>query len=156
VDGLAGRDLLIEQIGGLFWAIFDAGPATGTLVLDDVPGTFGKGDVKVTHFPFYADYFRVCDNFNIWMTADLDHFRCEDSYGAVIGRKGLVELGHVASDARTFLDQIDPESGGGHIEGGLNAADSATDDHHVSEIAFDRDVLHLSSSFRALQAPQPK
>jgi hypothetical protein len=32
----------------------------------------------------------------------------------------------------------------------LNTADPATDDHHVSKIAFKRGFFHLPSSFRVM------
>jgi hypothetical protein len=49
--------------------------------------------------------------------------------------KGLVQLGHVAADARPFLDQVDLESRGRQVKRGLNAADAAAHDHHVAKIA---------------------
>ena len=65
---------------------------------------------------------------------------------AVVGRKGLVELGHVAADARRLLDQVHLEAGSGKIEGGLDTADPSADDHDVSEVAFGRiftQLLHI-------------
>ena len=56
------------------------------------------------------------------MPADLDQFGCEYSHGAVIGGEGLVELGHMAPDARRFLDQIDLKTRSGEIKRGLNTA----------------------------------
>jgi hypothetical protein len=69
------------------------------------------------------------------MPADLDQFRCEDSHGAVIGGKGLVQLGHVPPDARGLFNQVNLETGGRKIKGGLNAADPSTHNHDVSKRA---------------------
>jgi hypothetical protein len=69
------------------------------------------------------------------MPADLDQLGCEYSHGAVIRRKRLVKLGHMAPDARRFLNQVHLKTGSGKIERGLNTADPSTDDHDVAEIA---------------------
>ncbi len=66
------------------------------------------------------------------MPADLDQFGCEYSHGAIIGGKGLVELRHVAADARRLFNQKDLETGSGEIKRGLNAADASADDHDIS------------------------
>jgi hypothetical protein len=73
------------------------------------------------------------------MPADLDQFRCEDSHGAVIRGKGLVQLRHVAPDARGLLNQVNLETGRGKIKRGLDAADPSTHNHNVSE----RTVLQI-------------
>jgi hypothetical protein len=65
------------------------------------------------------------------MPADLDQFRGEDSHGAVIGGKGLVQLRHVAPDARGLLNQVNLEAGRGKIKRGLDAADPSPNDHDV-------------------------
>jgi len=70
------------------------------------------------------------------MPADLDQFRCEYSHRAVVGRKGLVKLSHVAADGRRFLNQVDLETRSAEIEGGLNSADPATDYQDISEITL--------------------
>ena len=69
------------------------------------------------------------------MPADLDQLGRQYSHGTVIGGKGLVELGHVASDARRFLDQVNLKTGSGKIERSLDAADASTDNHDVTKIA---------------------
>ena len=56
--------------------------------------------VKVSCFPFYTFNFSIGEDFYIWMPADLDQLGCEYSHGAVIGRKGLVKLGHMAANGR--------------------------------------------------------
>jgi hypothetical protein len=68
------------------------------------------------------------------MPADLDQLGCEYSHGAVIGGKGLVELGHMAADARGFFHQVDLEAGCGKIKGGLDPAYASTHNHDVSKV----------------------
>jgi hypothetical protein len=77
------------------------------------------------------------------MPADLDQFGREDSHGAVIGRKCLVKLGHVAADARRSLNQINLKPGFCKIKSGLNTADPAANNHDVSEMT-------VSDAFRKL------
>jgi hypothetical protein len=68
------------------------------------------------------------------MPADLDQFGREYSHRAVIGWKGLVKLGHMASNAWCLFNQVDPKPCGGKIQGGLNTADPSADNHYVSKI----------------------
>jgi hypothetical protein len=90
---------------------FHTGAAAGALVLVDITGLLGHGDLEVAHVPLDTIHFSVGQGLDIVMTAELDHLWCEDSRGAVIGGKGLVQLGHVAADAGPFLHQIDLEAG---------------------------------------------
>jgi len=68
------------------------------------------------------------------MPADLDQFGREDSHRAVIGGIGLIKLSHLAANGGRFLNQINPITRIGKIQGGLNTADSATDNHNIPEI----------------------
>ena len=78
------------------------------------------------------------------MPADLDQFGCQYSHGAVIGRKGLVQLGHMTTDTRRFFNKVNLEARIGKIKSGLNTADPATDNHNISEIMFA--FFHFSRS----------
>ncbi len=62
-----------------------------------------------------------------WL-ADIDHLRGHDALGAVEGREGLGELGHVAADGGVPLDQHHLVAAVGDIEGRLDAGDAAADD----------------------------
>jgi hypothetical protein len=94
------------------------------------------------------------------MPADLDQFGGEDSHGAVIGGKGLVQLGHVAPDARGFLHQINPETRRGQVQRGLDTADSATDNQDIADMfvgeiftkLFHLFFFHFSIPFNWLSA----
>jgi len=67
------------------------------------------------------------------MPADLDQFRCQNSHGAVIGRKGFVQLGHMPTDTGPFFNQIHFKPGGGKVQGGLNTTDSATNHQYIAK-----------------------
>jgi hypothetical protein len=81
------------------------------------------------------------------MPADLDQFRREDSHGAVIGGKSLVQLRHVPPDAWGLLNQVNLEPGRSKIKRGLNAADSSTHNHDVSKIAVRETLANLFNLF---------
>jgi hypothetical protein len=58
-----------------------------------------KGYRKIPLLPRDAFYLCQGEQLDIDMPADLDQFRGEDSHGAIIRRKGLIQLGHNPSDA---------------------------------------------------------
>ncbi len=93
-----------------------------------------EGDLEVARLAFDAGNLRVGHDLDIGLPVAFDEFRQLDAHRAVVGRKRLVELGHLAADGRRLLHQIDLEAGGGEIERRLNAADAAADDHHVPAI----------------------
>jgi hypothetical protein len=128
-------------------AVFYTGSTTRAFLLKDIPGFFGKGYLKVSYCSLYTVDFSIGENLYIGMPADLDQLGCEYSHGAVIGREGLVKLGHMAPDARCLLDQVDLEAGSGKIKRGLNAADPSTDDHDVSKIALSNILAKLLDVF---------
>ncbi len=82
------------------------------------------------------------------MPADLDQFGRKYSDGAVIGRKGLVELGHVAANSRRLVDQVNLKARTSKIEGGLNTTDPSTHNHDVSgvipKLFFNSFFFHFS------------
>jgi len=59
------------------------------------------------------------------MVGAFDHLWGQDTHGAVIGGKGLVQLGHSAPNARVFLNQIDLNAHICKVYGGLNTGNSA-------------------------------
>jgi hypothetical protein len=157
VHGLVAGYVLVEPIGVLYRAVLYAGGAARAFVLDDVARFFGQRDRKVACLSVYTIDFGIRENVYVGMPADLDQFGRENSHGAVVGRIGLVQLGHVAADGRGFFDQVDLEARGGQIQRGLDAADTATDHQDISEMIlprplaqlFDRLVFHRSFLFLA-------
>jgi hypothetical protein len=59
------------------------------------------------------------------------HLGREDARGAVEGREGLVEHGHVAADRGPALDEVDLVPGVRDLEGGLDPGDPRPDDERV-------------------------
>ena len=62
------------------------------------------------------------------MVGDIDHLGGHDALGAVQGREGFGELGHVAADGGFPLDQDDLVAAVGDVQGGLDAGNAAADD----------------------------
>ena len=95
---------MIVWIRDLDRAVLYTGPATRTVVLDNVSGLFIQGDLEVSRFPLYSVNFSIGQDLYVGMPADLDQFGREYSHRAVIGGKGLVKLGHMAANARPLFN----------------------------------------------------
>jgi hypothetical protein len=80
------------------------------LVLQNIPGLFRQGYLKVACLSFYTGNFSIRQDLYVGMPADLDQFGCQYSDGAVVSRKGLVKLGHMAANRRCLVDQVDLET----------------------------------------------
>jgi hypothetical protein len=65
------------------------------------------------------------------MPTDIQQLRRENSYGAVIGGKSLVQLGHFAAYAGVLFHQVDLDSHLTEIQGSLHACYSTTDYQNV-------------------------
>jgi hypothetical protein len=132
VDGFVFRDLLIELIRVLDRAVFYTGRTTSAFILQDISGLSDQSDPEVSRLSFYTVNVSIGQDFYVGVPADLDQFGCKYSYGAVVGGKGLVKLGHMAANGRCLVDQVYPETSRGKIQRGLNTADPSTNHHHIS------------------------
>ena len=138
---------MIIWIGDHDRAVFHTGGTTRAFLLYDVSGLLDQGYPKVSCFTFYTVNFGIGEDLDIGMPADLDQFRRENSHGAVIGGKGLVQLGHVPADGRGLLHQIHPVTRCGKIKSGLNTADPPADHHHIPEMAVSNPFTKLLNLF---------
>ena len=111
MDRLVLRDLLVEGVRVFDRAVFDAGRTPRAFFFQNIPGFFRQGDLEIPCLPGDTVYFRIRQDLDIRMPADLDQFGCENSHRAVVGREGLVELGHVPADGRCLLYQVYLEPG---------------------------------------------
>jgi hypothetical protein len=64
------------------------------------------------------------------MPTDIQQLRRENSYRAVIGRKGLVQLGHLSANAGIFLDKVHLNAHIPEIESGLHSRYSTAYDEN--------------------------
>jgi hypothetical protein len=134
MDCFIVRYFLIKLIRVLDRAVFYTDCTAGAFALVNIFGLFIQPYLEVPCFPRYTVNFSIGEDFYILMPADLDQLWREYSHGAVIGGKGLVQLGHMAPDAGRFFHQVNFKAGGGKIERGLNTADPSANNHYVSKI----------------------
>ena len=142
MNGFILRHFLIKLIRVFHRAVFYTGRTARAFILYNVPGLLGQSYLKVSSFAFYAVDFRIRQDLDIGIPADLDQFGCENSYRAVIRGKGLVKLGHVAANGRRAVHQIDLETRSRQIERGLNSADSPSDHHDVAKMMVFETLAH--------------
>jgi hypothetical protein len=147
MDGLVLRYILIELVRIFDRAVFHTGGATCAFALDNIPGFFEQGYLEISRLPGDSVNFRVGVNLYVLMPADLDQFRCKYSHAAVVGREGLVQLGHVAPDTGRLLHEVNLETRIGQIQRSLDAADPAPDNHDVAKIAVATTFTKLLNIF---------
>ena len=68
------RYVLVERIGVLNRAVFDASRTPRAFVLENVPGLLDQRDLEVSHLSFDAIHFSVRQDLYVRMPADLDQF----------------------------------------------------------------------------------
>jgi hypothetical protein len=114
-------------------AVFDAGPAAGASVFYNVTRALANLDLEIAGFAFNGFQIRVCDQLDIQVPADLDQYGGDDSHGAVVGGKRLVQLGHDAADGGGFLQKVNIIAGVREIQSGPHAGDAAADDQYAAD-----------------------
>jgi len=65
------------------------------------------------------------------MSTDIRHLGREYSDSAVIGGKGLIQLGHLTADAGQGLHQVDLNAHIGQVQRGLHARNAPSDNQNV-------------------------
>jgi len=147
VDRLVHRYVLVVLVRVLRRAVLHADGAARALVFLDIAGFPQECYVEVSRLALHTVNLGVGEHFDVGMPADLDQLGCENSHRAVVGREGLVELGHVAADRRGLLDEVHPEAGGREVQGRLDAAYAPADDHDVAEVALSAGLHQLLDIF---------
>jgi hypothetical protein len=66
--------------------------------------------LKVTDLAREFSYLAVSQQVNVRMPTDIQQLRRENSYSAVIGGKGFVQLGHFAADTGVLFHQVDSDT----------------------------------------------
>jgi len=147
MDGFILRYFLIKLIRVFDRAVFYTGRTTRALVLQNISGLFNQRNLEVSCFPLDTVNFRVGQDLYVWMPADLDQFGREYSNGAVIGGKGLVKLGHMATNGRGLVNQVNLKARRGKIKRGLNTTDPSTHNHDVSKMTLCETFTKLLNLF---------
>jgi hypothetical protein len=87
-------------------AVFHTSAATRTQIHFDAAGAFSYLDFKIARNAINRLQISISNQFNIQMPADLDQYRGDNSHGAVVGRKRLVELRHDPANGWGFFKKI--------------------------------------------------
>jgi hypothetical protein len=137
MDGFILRYFLIKWVRVYDRTVFHTGRTASAFFLRNISGLSNQSYPEVSCFSFYSVNVSIGKDFYVGMPADLDQFGCKYSYGAIIGGKSLVKLGHMATNGRSLVHQINLKTRGGKIKRGLNTTDPSTDDQHITKgIAF--------------------
>jgi hypothetical protein len=134
MDSFVERQILIVRVGDLDRAVLRAGRTACAPVFDDVSRPFGQGDFEISRFTLHPVNVGMCQEHDVRMPAAFEKFWRLDTHGAVIGGEGLIELGHLATDGRRLVNEVDLETGAGKIERSLYTADPAADNQDIAEI----------------------
>ena len=132
VHRLVQRQVLVERVGDLDRAVFDADGAAGALVLVDVARLLGQRHREVAGRSLHAGDLGVGHDLDVGVPVALDELGRLDAHRAVVGREGLVQLRHLPADGGGLLHQVDLEAGRRQVQRRLDAADAAADHHHVA------------------------
>ncbi len=143
MDSLVVRNILVKFIWVLDRAVFCAHGAAGALVFPDIAGLFPQPDPEITRFPLYAVNFSIGNDFDVGVPVDLDQLGREYSHRTVIGGEGFIQLGHVAPDGGSPVNQVNLEAHCGQVQGSLDPADPSADHHDVSEITAGKTFKQL-------------
>jgi hypothetical protein len=78
--------------------IFNARAASRAAIFNDGAGAFSDFDFEISWGSLDRFQISVGDQLDIHVPADLDQFGGDNSHGTIVGGKGLVQLGHDATD----------------------------------------------------------
>jgi len=76
---------------------------------------------EIAHLSRESCHIAVSQNIYVGMPTDIQQLRRQNSYCAVIGGKGLVQLGHLAADAGVLLDQMNLDAHLAKVQGSLHS-----------------------------------
>ena len=106
VNGLALVLTQIKLVRDFFGALLSTNTAPDAFVFINVPGNFQDFDLEISGVATDAFNFGKGDEVNVGVPADLDQLGRDNSHGTLVGRKGLIQLGHDPADARRPFHQV--------------------------------------------------
>ncbi len=83
--------------------MLDTAAASGAAAHVDASSAFPDFHFEISSGSFHRFQIRIGDQFNVQVPADLDQFGGNDSHGAVVGGKSLVQLRHGPPDGGAFF-----------------------------------------------------
>jgi hypothetical protein len=114
-------------------ADFQTSAASRALGGIDIAGFLFQGGREISRLAGNVFQFGEGEELDVGVPADLDQLGRDNSHGAVIGGKGLVDLRHGAADGRALLHQVHKIPRIGQIQRGLHPGNAAADNHHRSQ-----------------------
>ena len=87
--------------------LFRTGAAAGTEIFVHIAGFLAHPELKSTHFTAHLFNLAVGQEIDFGMPTGIQQLGRENSDGAIVRGKGLVQLGHLAANARQCLHQVD-------------------------------------------------
>jgi hypothetical protein len=127
---------LVIGIKDIYGTILSTCSTAGTFLLINVPRSLEQGNCEIPRLALDSINLGTRDDRYVRIRRALNKFGRQDTHGAIIGGKGLIQLGHLATNSRSLIYQIDPETGIGYIECGLYSTDSGSKHHHCPHLAF--------------------
>jgi len=107
VDRLALGQSLVVFIRHFLRAFFGAHPAANAFGHVHVPGLGFQGGSEMARLPADLSQFGEGVDLDVAVPADLGQLGGDDSHSAVVGGKGLVQLGHDPTDTGALFRQVD-------------------------------------------------
>jgi hypothetical protein len=158
INGFAGGQVLVVGIRNGYRAVLGTDATTRAFLLVDKARLLPDFDAEITGLSRDILNLGPGDDPDVGRPTGLYQLRRQDSDGAVVGGKGLVQPGHDAADGGRSFNQIDIEPGIGKVHGCLDPCDPTADNHHGANGIFLGGVTHqfkkLFLSFVASQCFQ--
>jgi len=129
VSGLSGHETLVVFARQDYRADLGTVAAGRAFVGIYVSWILADSYLKIPWRSLYFFDFRAGDKIDVEMPADLDQFGRDDSHGAIICGKRLVQLGHHPADCRGLLHEVNQITGIGQIKRSLHSSDATTNNH---------------------------
>jgi hypothetical protein len=131
VDGLAVSQSCIVDVRNLRRTLLGAGAAAGAKVFVYVTSLLVDLDFEGACLAAHFLDFAVGKEVDPWMSTDIQQLWRENSDGAIVGWKSLVQLGHLSADAGQLFDHVHLDAHLGQVQGSLNTGDSTADDQNI-------------------------
>jgi hypothetical protein len=122
--------------------------ATGALQRINISGVLLHAHPIPTRFALYLQNLGIGQDLHIQMATKLYELGREDSHGTIVSGKGLIQLSHHPSDARSPLYHIDEITRFGQVERGLNSGNASSHHHDGSNLVIlcrQRNPIHRFS-----------
>jgi hypothetical protein len=131
IDGPAGAQSFVKGIRDRGRTFFAARTAPRAFVFFHIPGFFSNEYREISGLSLKVFHLAVGQKLNVGMSTDIQHLGRQDSDGAVVGGKSLVQLGHLTADTGELFHQVDLYPHIGKVQRRLDAGNAATDYEYI-------------------------